>query len=408
MKSRMSGLLLLVGLLTVSGCQSSDPVSLDPTPVRNPTNLEKQLVEADNIFGIKLFKAIADNQPDSNIFISPLSVSLALGMTPNGASGTTYAEMKSTLEMQGLTEQEINESFRSLIDLLTDLDPQIIFKIANSVWTDKGFPVRPEFLDINQTYFDAESRELDLQLPEALEIINTWIADNTNNRIINALDQIPPNTRMYLINAIYFKGFWTYQFDPKDTYDSQFRNHDDTQTGCQMMALTSDLGYFETDIFQAVDLPYGNQRFSMTILLPKSEYTTDDVLYKLTTETWQQWTNSFQMAAISISLPRFKLEYDIELKNILTTLGMGSAFSAGANFSYICAERDLFINRVIHKTFIEVDEEGTEAAAVTIVEMNESSTGSFMIMNRPFIFALRDQITNTLLFLGVINEFPTE
>jgi serpin B len=292
--------------------------------------------------------------------------------------------------------------------LLTQLDPDVIFEIANSIWVRMGYPALPQFLDVNQTYFDAETRELDFSRLEAVDIINGWIEEKTHGRIPDALDYIHPLAVMYLVNAIYFKGMWTYQFDPEDTMDAEFINQDSSRTPCHLMRLKGELSYLETDNFQAVDLPYGNGKFSMTILLPQGETTPEDLIAQVTPEIWGQWMASFQVTDLNLCLPRFKLEYGILLNDILASLGMEVAFTPAADFTRINAGGGLFINRVIHKTFVEVDEEGTEAAAVTIVELIETVIGPGMTVNRPFVFAIRENHSGALLFLGKIVDFPGE
>jgi serpin B len=313
--------------------------------------------------------------------------------------------MRTTLEFGGLTQQEINESFQSLIALLTHLDPDVLLQIANSIWYRLGYPVEQDFINVNQTYFDAEVRELDFSLPEAVDIINGWVAEKTNGLIEEVIDRIDHSVVMFLINAIYFKGTWTYEFDEDATTDDLFTRPDGSRVPCRMMRQVADFSYFENDAFQAVDLPYGNGKFSMTIFLPKPEKSTDNVIAQLTPEQWTQWMGSFSVTTLDILLPRFKIEYEILMNDVLTALGMGVAFSSAADFSRINPCGELFISRVIHKTFVEVNEEGTEAAAVTVVELRESVGACGIVrMDRPFIFVIREDHSNTILFIGKIVE----
>jgi serpin B len=408
MKSIRDKSILLVAVLTLAACQPDNSVSPIQNELRSLSELEKQLVAADNTFAIKLFKEVAETEADSNICISPLSVSLAFGMALNGASGRTYEDMRATLELHGLTEQQINESFRNLMDLLVQIDPDVLLEIANSIWVRQGYPVLQDFLDVNRTYFDAAAYELDFSLPEAVDIINGWIADNTHDRIEDALDRIDPQVIMYLINTVYFKGLWTYQFAEENTVEAVFHNFDGSLTPCHMMQLEAELSYFETDDFQALDLPYGNQKYSMTILLPKGQISVDDIIAQITPETWAQWIASFDTQLVRVSLPRFTMEYDILLNDMLISLGMGIAFSGAADFSRITAGGGLYISRVIHNTFVEVNEEGTEAAAVTIIEIREVAMGSAVTVNRPFLFVIRESHSGSLLFMGKVIQLPEE
>jgi len=412
MRKVASIFLCMALILVFTNCErdhTAFPTKGDETiEARSLTAEEQLLIESDTNFGLTLFRELSATQTESNIFISPLSVAMALGMTLNGASGETYTAMKNTLELQGLTEEQINQSFQSLIELLTNLDQDVIFEIANSIWIRLGYPVLNEFKETNQTYFDAEIRELDFSLPEAVDIINGWISDKTHGKIENALDRIDPLAMLYLINAIYFKGTWTYQFEEADTYDAQFSKEDGTLVSCKMMRIEQDLAYWRGDDVQILDLPYGNGKFSMTIILPDYGKTVDEIIATMTPDKWTQWLGNLYTTALTIGLPRFKLEYDILLNDILEALGMGVAFSDFADFSRINPDGDLYISRVIHKTFVDVNEEGTEAAAVTIVEICETSIGKMMIMDRPFIFAIRENHSNTILFIGKLVEPPAE
>ena len=231
-------ILFLMVVMLAAGCSvlSSDEEPFDRAELRPLTLAEQEVVISDNAFGLKLLQALNEAAPKENIFISPLSISMALGMTLNGADGDTYDAMVETLEKQGLSEEEINQSYQSLIDLLTRLDPKVAVQIANSIWYRQGFAVEPAFLDVNQTFFDAEVRELNFADESAPGEINDWVEDKTEGKIKKIVDRIPGNVVMYLINAIYFKGEWTHPFDKDDTQDAPFHNLDGTTTTVPMMA----------------------------------------------------------------------------------------------------------------------------------------------------------------------------
>lgn len=392
---------------------SNKPVDPPYTPPRELTAAEKHVVEADNKFGFKLFREVVKQDKDSNIFISPLSISMALGMTYNGANGATEEAMRNVLELAGLSEQEINESYRSLIDLLTQLDPKVIFEIANSIWYREGFPVKEEFVNINQTYFDAEVAALNFNTPDATKTINGWVDEKTRGKITKIVgDKIDPATVMFLINAIYFKGTWTYEFDEDDTREDWFTLPDGSQIRCQMMGQENEFSYFENDLFQAIDLPYGDEEFSMTIFLPRPGVGIDSLIGEFDQDNWDSWLGSFAKDTGTLYFPKFTLEYKISLKEVLTALGMGIAFDRyQADFSGIAELTELlgnlYIDEVLHKTFIEVNEEGTEAAAVTVVVVGQTSigpSGFVMRVDRPFVFAIRENHSQTILFMGKIVE----
>jgi len=407
----LSGVLLtqcgvekIVGLLenTKEGEQYSfnaEPRELKPEEVK--------LTAANNRFGLKLFKEIILEEQDKNVFISPLSVSMALGMTYNGAAGTTEDAMRNTLEYGDLTQQEINESYRYLSSMLANLDPMAKFQIANSIWYRLGFHVEKEFIDINQTYFDAEVTGLNFDDPNAKDIINNWVNQKTNGKIPDIIYKIDPENVMFLINAIYFKGIWKYEFDPNDTQDGLFTLPDGSKKPCRMMMQGNNFQYLQNEYFQAIDLPYGDTGFSMTIFLPEPDVHIDNFIAQINDENLSDWFDSFNETEMLLSMPKFKLEYDLTLNDVLKALGMEIAFELWqADFTNINKNGGLFISEVKHKTFVDVNEEGTEAAAVTVVTISPTSEPDYpsMIVNRPFVFMIREKFTNTILFMGKIVE----
>ncbi len=379
---------------------------------RELTSLEKHVIESGGNFGLKLFKEINKEERDKNVFISPLSVSMALGMTYNGANGSTEDAMQGILELGGLTNQEVNESYKSLIELLIGLDSKVKFQIANSIWYRQEWTFEEVFLNLCGTYFNAEVSGLDFNDPNAPNIINGWVDENTNGKIKEIVDApINPLTVMFLINAIYFKGTWTYEFDVSKTKDDLFTLPDGSKKACKMMIQSNDFQYFSNADFQAIDLPYGDGGFRMTVFLPRPEKNIDDLIAELGAENWDLWMNSFSKHGGTLELPRFKLKYEIKLNDILKALGMGIAFDPDqADFTGMYkGTYKLYIDKVKHKTFVEVNEEGTEAAAVTSVEIAFTSigpSGFTMRVDRPFIFVIRENQSNTMLFIGKIVE-PT-
>jgi len=390
-------------------CEENNPEP-DPNEIEL-TQKGKVLVEADNLFGIKLFKEVLQaEEPETNVMISPLSVSLALAMTYNGADGDTKAAMEETLGLAGLTTDQINKNYKFLIDALSSVDPKVLMSIANSIWYKHTFPVEQDFIDVNQNYYYAEVLPLDFGDPGAVNIINNWIANKTNDLITEVLDFIPPDAVMYLINAIYFKGIWKFEFDEAETEEEPFYLSDETTKDVPMMVQEESFNYLSNDWVQAVEMPYGQGNYSMIVLLPQTGKTLDEVIDALSNETWNNWLGDFHKEEkVVIHLPRFKFEYENLLKEELISMGMGIAFDPGyADFSKINPNRQLCISRVIHKSFIEVNEEGTEAAAVTVVEIIETSAGgetfiSFHV-NQPFLFAIREKYTNTIIFIGRVME----
>ena len=414
MTRRISALSLLVlfaglGLMRCSGPTESDEPDHSVLP-RALTAEEIELAASADRFGLKLFREVVRQQPDSNIFISPLSVSMALGMTANGAAGSTLDSMRATLELAGLTEAESNAAYQSLIELLTQADPKVQFDIANSIWHRDTWTFKDDFYQRCREYFDAVVQGLDFYDPTAADTINAWVNENTQGKIEEiVVKPIDPAIVMFLINAIYFKGTWTYEFDPEETVDDEFTTADGSKVPCRMMNQETDLVYLETDHFQAVDLPYGDGLFSMTVLLPKTNVPVDNLVAMFTPENWSLWIDSLDSAAVLLELPKFTLGYELEMKKVLSALGMGIAFGEGfVDFSRMIEPAGLiWIDKVKHKTFVQVDEEGTEAAAVTSVVMVWESAGpssTLMRVDRPFVFVIRERTSGALLFMGKIVE----
>jgi serine protease inhibitor len=400
--------------MLVIGCKSIDVENPDDSAYQQKIFLNEKaavVVDANNTFGLKLFSKINESTPaNENIVVSPLSVSIALGMTMNGADGDTRTAMENTLELQGMQAEAINESYQTLIHALTTVDPDVTMEIPNSIWHRNDFEVIQDFIDVNQDYFTAEVNPLNFDDPASVDIINNWVAESTHDKITTILDQIDPSAVMFLINAVYFKGTWNYEFDEQYTEPAAFYLADGTTKQVDMMKQEATLHYTSNNLFEAVDLYYGSGNFSMVIMLPKGSNGPDDIITQMNDETWNTWMNSFSEFNIQLSLPKFKIEYDKQMKETLTELGMGIAFDpSDADFSKINAFYELFIGFVKHKTYIDVNEEGTEAAAVTIVGMYTTSIGegdvpySFMV-NKPFLFAIKEKDTDAVLFLGKVME----
>jgi len=391
-------------LILTSGCNRDFSSCPQNSSYRPATTLEKKIASSSNSFGFNLFREIAKTDIDSNMFISPLSISFALGMAYNGAAGTTQQAMHQILEYENFSLQEINQTYKSLIQLLTTLDPLVNFDIANSAWPRQDFQILVSFLDVLREYFAAEVETLDFSDPQAVAIINNWVKNNTQGKIEKILEWIPPDAVLYLINALYFKGDWTYQFDPENTFESDFNCTDGSTVTCEMMSQEITTDFLTTESFKAIDLPYGDGHFSMTIFLPAEGKRLEDIITQFTPENWAVWMESFSEQEVNLNMPKFEISYGIELKDVLTALGMGIAFSGYADFSKITENHDIFISRVIHKTFIQVDEVGTEAAAVTAVEFRETAVGAYMILDRPFIYVIRDHVADNLLFMGILSS----
>jgi serpin B len=389
------------------------PNDADPTLDQLPRALtagEQKVIGATNAFSFALFRQLSAARPDSNVFASPLSASMALGMAMNGASGTTYDEMRATLGFgAGATESEIGESYKSLIALLRGLDPSVDFRIANSIWYRAGLPVQPAFLDAGRNWFDAQVTALDFASPSAVSTINDWVSASTAGKIPTILDRIEADQVMFLIDAIYFKGSWRTRFDPSRTITATFHAVGGDQSA-KLMRREGTMRWLGTPDFEAVDIPYGNGAFSMTVLLPAEGKRVDDVAASIGSSAWSTWMAEFHDADVELRLPRFRLSWERELIPDLESLGMRAAFVDGrADFSRMTtAGSQLYISLVKQKTFVDVNEEGTEAAAVTNVGISVTSlpVRRPFIVDRPFVFVLRERLSGTILFMGKITRLP--
>jgi serpin B len=390
----------------VAATEAQPSVSKQP----GDEEVNAKLVTANTRLSFKLFTELLKKQPNENIFISPASIAIALDMVYNGASGKNQQAIAKTLELQGMTLQEINQANAALKVTLSNPDPKVQISIANSLWAGEAQPFKPEFIEKIQHFYSAEVKNLNFGAPGASNIINDWVKQNTNGKIDKIVDEIGSDTVLVLLNAIYFKGNWKYPFPRQATQQRPFTLINGAQKQHPMMfRQVSNLQYYQNEMFQAISLPYGEGRLSMYIFLPFKGVSLKTFYESLNAENWQKWLNQFDSpdksdhsGEILIGLPRFKLEYSIELNDALKALGMEIAFREGADFSAMTPS-PLQIDLVQHKTFVEVNEEGTEAAAVTGVAMTRGIPDE-MIVDRPFFLVIRDNQTGTILFMGSIVE----
>jgi len=367
-----------------------------------------KVIETNNDFGLELLQKVFDTEESPNIMISPASVSIALGMAYNGAESTTKAAFEEVLNYDGLSRKEVNEITRELIHVLVTNSPGNLLEIANSLWYNKGFPVVEEFISLNSHYYDAEVKELNFGDADAVKTINNWVSEHTHGKIDEIIDAIDPAVMMILINAIYFNCLWEIEFDPDDTYPAPFYREDGSNFGqVDLMQLENDLNASFTEKFAAVELPYKNGKFSMFLFLPEGNLGLDELVAELDGETWNSWLEGFsEVKGFTIEMPRFEFEFERSLAEDLKSMGLEVAFSEPeADFSGITSE-DLFISDVIHKTYIKVNEEGTEAAAVTAIIFETTSVGprDRLRLDKPFLFAITENSSKSILFMGRVSE----
>jgi serine protease inhibitor len=392
--------------LCIAGCSTATqndpiiPVPVDARAIQLSVGQQKR-VGQDNDFAFDLLKKTIASSDERNVFVSPLSVSVALGMAWNGADGQTKAEMETAMKLNGLSAQTINDYYKIMQSTLPGIDATTKLSIANSMWYRTGFQVEADFLKVNTDYFNAYVKELDFSQVWAKDTINNWCSKHTNRLIPTILDEVPKEAVMYLTNAVYFKGIWRNKFDKKLTMESTFINELNNQLKVNMMCQKGAFGYAVDDKAQYLDLPYGNKAFSMTVVLPADNMTPADILNGLTSLSWNSTLNSLVERPIMVYLPRFKVESEFMLKQPLMAMGMVQAFNDAADFSNISNAR-LSISDVVHKTYITVDEDGTEAAAITNIGIVTTSMPDYPIfyVNKPFLFVIREKSTGVILFIG--------
>jgi serine protease inhibitor len=403
-----------VVLMGIIGCSplSSDssavaaPKPRTESPMSQTVNPDKKLVASNTKFGFKLFSEVLKKDQGANIFVSPSSVAMALAMTYNGAVGTTQQAMAKALEYNGLSLQQINSSNAALKEMLLNPDPSVQLTIANSLWANSNASLNPDFLQRNREFYSSRVTNLDFTSSGAADTINNWVKDSTQGKINKIVEQISPDQVMFLINAIYFKGAWKERFDKSQTSYHPFNLASGQQKQLPMMSQRGDYKYLENDNFQAISLPYGEGKVSFYVFLPKKSTNLKGFYETLNADSWEKWMSQFRLRDGEIRLPRFKMDYEVTLNNALTALGMGEAFSDKADFSGI--GKNLAISSVKQKTFVEVSEEGTEAAAATSVGIIALSAISkpeppfSMVVDRPFFTCIRDNQTGSILFMGSI------
>ena len=387
----------------------SDPIQIDLSAT------ELQMATESQDFAANLFSVIYDlnaNDPQSeNIAISPLSLNMALAMTWNGANGETKQAIQKAMGMGDYPQSEVNGYFQKLREDFLKTDPTVKLAIANSIWTDQGFPVKQSFYDVNKNYYQAEVKEVNFSSPNTPTLINQWCSDNTNGLINTIIDEIPGDVVMYLINALYFKGEWANRFDVSATRDAAFTKEDGSSVQVKMMNQDNKFLYSHNDYLSTVSLPFGNNAFSMVFFLPNENVSFTEMLNQLKQPSYfAVCLQSGITADVDLYIPKFTIEYGITLNETLKQLGMGIAFTDMADFSGI-SDIPLRISDVIQKTSVSIDEKGGEAAAVTVVGMENTVTALpptpqkvVFRADHPFLFAIRENSTGVVLFMGKIGK----
>lgn len=412
LKASLSLLLVLSACAMPNGTNGNNSnyatkTSFPPVTSTEKLNGDSKIVQANNKFGTKMFNELLKTDSDKNIFISPSSVLFSLAMAHNGAKGTTKDEMAKALELSSMSSEEINKGANALIRTLVNVDSSVKLDIANSLWARKGVSFSNDFKSTNEEYFKATTNTLDFNSADASKTINEWVSNATQGKISKIVDdKISPDTLLFLINAIYFKGDWANKFDKSLTKEQDFNLTDGSTKKVQMMSLYKKLAYFSGENFQALSLPYGNENVSMYVFLPNNKL--EDFNKNLTEENLSSWFGRFSKKDGNVKLPKFKLEYEKSLNDSLKALGMSQTFNETADFSGMFNDATkAMISNVKHKTYIDVNEEGTEAAAVTSSEVVATSAPLVeepfdLTFDKPFFYLIRDNSSGTILFMGEV------
>jgi serine protease inhibitor len=404
-KRSIYSMFLFINLILISCTKNDEVLPTEPVPIKL-TQDQVALIESGNSFAFDIFSQVLKNTgQNENVMISPLSISYALSMTLNGANGTTRIAMLDALKLNGISVDAINNSYKNLTSALLSVDKRVLMSIANSVWIENNFTVKKSFTDILTDYYNADAEKFDIKDASAPDKINSWIEDNTNGLIKKMIDKLEDNTVMLLINAIYFKGKWKSKFDESNTIQMPFYKSTGNQVNIPMMKQKTDFNVYAGNGFMLAEFPYGQGNFVMDVILPDEHDGLSNILTSISDDSFFAWLSQMSERETDVSFPRFKYGFKKTLKEVLTDMGMGIAFTDWADFSNITDQYDLLINDVTHQSFIETNEEGTEAAAATVVEIGVTSMPPAALvfkMDHPFLYIIRETTTNSIIFMGQV------
>tara|TARA_R110002012_G_scaffold322033_1_gene553997 strand:- start:7708 stop:8916 length:1209 start_codon:yes stop_codon:yes gene_type:complete len=390
---------LFLLLILIFSCENQTEETVFEENPELQTIAAKAMIARNNDFAIDFFKTVAQNEDKLNYMVSPISLSLALGMVHNGVAGETKNAFDATLG-NGFSLAEVNAFNQMLMASLRANSSGVSFDLANAIWAQNNFPIEPAFINTNKEFYMSEVANVDFQDPSTVSKINNWTSKNTNGKIDKLVDGFDAETVLFLANATYFKSDWQYKFDKDKTQLVLFFTSPETSKEVSMMNMQANVLNYRSALFSAIVLPYKENRFEMVVLLPNESITANEVIDNLNSEVWETIFTDARKEQLSIGLPRFKSSYENGLNDDLTDLGLGIMFTDAADLSKISKEARLRISRVLQKTFIEVNEEGTEAAAVTGIEVVNTSVPPAFVVNRPFVYVIRERFTGTICFIG--------
>ncbi len=412
-------IILVIALIVIlTGCMQERESKPNDTPREDKSPAPEKaisVISANNLFAFDLYSKFNKDE-DSNLFFSPYSLSVALTMTYEGARGKTAEEMQSVLHIPENAGQRRN-GFKETYDEINKKDKKYKLSTANALWAQKDYKFLKEYLDIAEEYYHGKSTNVDFideeEREKSRQLINKWVEEQTNDKIKDLIPQgaLDSLTRLVLTNAIYFKGNWLTQFDKKDTTEQDFKTGSGNMVKVPMMSLTKDVefNYAETNDIQILEMPYDGEELSMIIVLPK-ENSLKNVEKTLNVEKVSEWKSALVNQKVIVFLPKFRFETKYFMVEMLSEIGMPTAFTESADFSGMDGTTSLLIQNVIHQAFVDVNEEGTEAAAATAVIVGIESVGPVIPVFRadhPFIFIIQERKTGNILFLGKVND-PTK
>jgi serine protease inhibitor len=408
-------LVVLAVLLYTSGCCLDVAGLFTKTPKETEANkqsdkmaevVDQGLVSLNTDFALKIFKELSNEDKYINVFISPISISIAAAIAYNGAKNLTQQEIADTLEFKDYGTEKLNSSFKDLLSSMTDIDDMVQLYSGNSIWFKKDFNIEKDFIDLTENYYNASTYSEDFNTPGAADKINNWVSEATEGKITKIVDSAAlKNAVMYLVNAIYFKGQWKDKFKAENTTEDDFFLMDKNIKKVQMMSNIKKYDYYQGDDFQMISMPYGRGQAAMYVLLPNEGTVINDFINSLSHDLLNKYISEAASTEVMLKFPKFNIEYGAKsLVEPLKKLGMVDAFSAEkADFGSIAPL--MFISQIEHKAIIEVNEEGTVAAAASSFGMGATAVRPVdFIVNRPFILLIRDDRNGNILFIGKILE----
>ena len=412
MRSFLCRLAVAAALIACTACGSAtDPQQTGTSTSTARTTLpraltpgEQKIISASNEFSFSLFRQLNASQKDSNVFSSALGATMALGMTMTGSSGATHDQMRSTLALGAASDSEVTDSYKSLVALLNDLDPIADFRAGSSLWYRSDFPVNQTFVDAGLSAFGAQVSALDFASPSSAQTINTWVAGATTGRIPTIVDGVDATQSMVLMNAIYFRGILRDRFDPAVTSDGVFHGAVGEQNA-KLMYRVGQMRYYATREFEAVDLPFGNNAFTMTVVLPRAGTSIDATVGMFQGGGWSHYVGLMREVGMQIFMPRFRISWERTLNEDLKSLGMRDAFTkSSADFTRLSPRgRELYLGAARQKTLIDLNEDGTlPAATMPVPPLSYSFVPLIMYVDRSFMFVIHERLTGTIVFVGKV------